>query len=114
MHELTLATAMVEQVQSILKKEKAQKLLSITVAMGVLSGVDRASLAFCFPLVTEGTSLAESKLHIVETPLRVTCQPCGQQSLVGGKYLFLCGVCGSQQVSIVEDQELMIQSLEIL
>ncbi|MBF0154275.1 MAG: hydrogenase maturation nickel metallochaperone HypA [Magnetococcales bacterium] len=113
MHELSLAMAMVEQLQEILAREQVHKLLSVTVAVGALSGVDRGAFAFSFPLVVEGTPLAGVRLLIEETPLRLRCQECGEVSQPEEICLLHCAACASGRVEILSGQDFVIRSLEV-
>ena len=56
MHEMSLAQALVDQVTELAEKDGCQKILSVDVSIGALSGVMRESLEFCFPVVARGTA----------------------------------------------------------
>ena len=112
MHELSLATALVSQVQDIMVKENLRELVSITVAMGALSGVEREAFEFCFPLVVEGTSLVGTKLKITEIPVKLFCQMCKKRSQPEEIYMIRCEKCDSSDVEIIDGRDFIIQSLE--
>jgi len=103
---------LVEQVEAIRLREKADAVVSVTVTIGALSGVDRESFAFAFPLAVEGTPLAETKLQIVEMPLKVTCSDCGRESRpdVTSPH---CTACGSVNSRITAGREFLIQAVEL-
>ena len=111
MHELSMAQAMVEQVEQILSREHAGAVSTITVNIGALSGVDRAAFEFAYPIAIEGTPLATAALVIVETPAEVTCEACGERSRPDSLNL-CCATCGSRRVRITAGRDLLIQSLE--
>jgi hydrogenase nickel incorporation protein HypA/HybF len=112
MHELSLAQALVEQVEAIRVREKAEAVLNVTVNIGALSGVNRESFEFAFPLAVEGTALAEARLCVEETPLSVTCSDCGRESKpeVTDPH---CSGCGSVRTRITAGREFLIQSVEL-
>ena len=112
MHELSLATALVEQVQRVCEAEQASAVVSIRLRMGALSGVNRESFAFSFPLVAEGTCAAEAKLVFEEVPAELTCDACGKRS-ARGKMFLTCGACGSNRVRITAGREFQIVSVEL-
>ncbi|MBF0155742.1 MAG: hydrogenase maturation nickel metallochaperone HypA [Magnetococcales bacterium] len=112
MHELSLATALVEQLQEIMAREGVQELVSVTVAMGVLSGVEREALEFCFPLVVEATPLKGAILKIVETPLCFRCPRCLREWQAEKVDFAPCGGCGSAP-EIIDGRDLVIRSLEV-
>ena len=112
MHELSLATALVEQVQRVCDAEQASGVASIRLRLGTLSGVDRESFEFTFPLVAEGTCAADAQLVFDVVPAELTCEACGQRS-TPGKMFLTCGVCGSNRVKITAGREFEIVSVEV-
>ena len=112
MHELSLADAMVHEVESILQKERAEKVFSITVEMGKLSGVEKDPFEFAFPIVAEGTKLEGCKLIIVETPIIVECQDCQAKTELDIPFA-KCSSCNSRNVKYISGKEFIIKSLEI-
>jgi hydrogenase nickel incorporation protein HypA/HybF len=64
MHELSIAQALIEQAQDIAKQNRAHKVNAITVAVGVLSGVDNDALQFVFPMAAEGTVAEAASLRL--------------------------------------------------
>ena len=112
MHELSLVQALVEQVEQIRTREKAETVSSITVNIGALSGVDRDAFEFAFPLVVEGTAAAGAVLMIAETPAEVTCEQCGERSQPDLDD-FHCAKCESRRVRITAGRDFLIQSVEL-
>jgi len=112
MHELSLAQALVEEVERIQAREDAEAVLAVTVDIGALSGVDRDSFAFVFPLAAEGTALAGASLTIEETPAEVTCDECGKRShpeLTSVR----CVECGSRRVRITDGRDFLLRSVDL-
>jgi hydrogenase nickel incorporation protein HypA/HybF len=112
MHELSLAQALVEQVEAIRLREKADAVAAVTVNIGALSGVDRESFEFAFPLAVEGTPIAGTTLYIEETPLTVTCSDCGRESRpdVTNPH---CAACGSARTRITAGRDFLIRAVEL-
>jgi hydrogenase nickel incorporation protein HypA/HybF len=112
MHELSIATEMVRTVQDVLSREGAREVVSIAIQIGVLSGVERESLEFCFPIAAQGTPMAEARLVVEEIPLSVRCASCEKDSSpdIG---LLMCGQCGSTNVAITGGRDVVIKSLEV-
>ena len=73
MHELSIAQAILDQVQEAARKEKADRVTGIALAIGALSGVDHGSLEFVFPLAAEGTTAADATLTVEITAGRELC-----------------------------------------
>lgn len=114
MHELSIAMALVEQIQACQEREGFTAVQRVTVAVGGWSGVDAQALAFCFPLAIEGTPLAGASLILEELPVRLSCRSCGQESEAAEPYALICGVCGSGQVGIEAGDDLILRSLEVI
>jgi hydrogenase nickel incorporation protein HypA/HybF len=112
MHELSLAQALVDEVGRIQAREQASRVLSVTVAVGALSGVDRAALEYIFPVVAEGTGLEGAALMIEETPAAIRCDDCGRESRPDLAF-FKCGECGSSRVRITGGREFLIRSVQV-
>ncbi|MBF0626667.1 MAG: hydrogenase maturation nickel metallochaperone HypA [Magnetococcales bacterium] len=113
MHELNIAMALVEQIREFMVKENAHELISATVAVGALSGVEADALAFCFPLAIEGTPMQGAQLHLEPVPVRLRCRSCEAKSQPEESHMLHCVVCGSGQVEIVTGHDLILQSLEV-
>ena len=112
MHELSLADAMVQEIEKILKKEKAEKVYTITVTMGKLSGVEKEPFEFAFPVVAEGTKLQDAKLIIEQTPLIIECIDCHTKTELDLPFA-ICSNCKSRNVKYISGKEFLIKSLEI-
>ena len=112
MHELSLADAMVHEVEAIIKKEGAEKVYSITVEMGKLSGVEKDPFEFAFPIVAEGTKLEGAKLIIEETPVVIECEDCHAKTELDIPFA-KCSSCDSRNVKYISGKEFLIKSLEI-
>ncbi len=112
MHELSLATSLVEQALAAMEQHKTGKILSLTVSVGALSGVDRGALEFCFPMACDGTPLEGAGLEIDEIPVKVRCENCGAESDVEIPVL-ICKNCESRNVSIISGRDFMLVSMEV-
>lgn len=112
MHELSLACQMVEEVEAIATRENAQEIVSLTVSLGALSGVDREALEFAYPAAVEGTQMENTVLIIEEIPTTVLCSECGATTYPDIP-MIECGACGSSNVEIIAGKDLLIKSIEL-
>jgi len=112
MHELSLAMNMVEQLEGVMKRENASRLIKISVEIGALSGVEREPMEFCFPMASKGTILEGAEFHVEEVPLKVTCRECHESTYPDfpGLYCVACGDCG---VDIVAGRDFKIKTIEV-
>jgi hydrogenase nickel incorporation protein HypA/HybF len=67
MHELSLVSALVEQVDELSVRESFERVLEIRLGVGSQSGVEPACVEFCFPEVTRGTRLEGAKLVLARS-----------------------------------------------
>ena len=112
MHELSMATALVEQVEEIARREGAARIARIEVRVGALSGVDGEAFAFAFPLAAEGSLAEGAALAIEEVPLVVECRACGASTRP--EYpVVRCAACASGDVAVVSGEEFRITAMEV-
>ena len=112
MHELSVAMSLVDEARQIAKKERASRVLSITVSIGQLSGVEVEPLKFSFPLAAEGTPIESAQLKIVPVEAKIACEDCGQESSLAD-FSMCCPSCESRKTNIVQGREIVITSMEI-
>ena len=112
MHELSIAQSVIEQVEVVARREKAVRVLTVTLTIGALSGVERESLEFVFPMAAEGTLAEKAALAVEEVPARLTCRACRAES-DARMPLLACGKCGSGDVEISGGRDLFIKSVEL-
>lgn len=112
MHELSLCDDLLGQVVIIAKQHHAQSVESITVQIGVLSGVEPALLDSAFTMIKAGT-VAENALLIMETsPVTVLCRKCRTQSEAAANRL-LCNACQSHETTLLSGDELILASVAL-
>ncbi|HBC86222.1 MAG TPA: hydrogenase nickel incorporation protein HypA [Lentisphaeria bacterium] len=112
MHELALATSLVEQITAVMKYERASKLHSVRISIGRFSGVEKVALKFAFPMAAERTPAAGAKLIVEITDMKLKCRACGKETIAEIP-LAKCGKCDSLDVEVVCGRELIIKSMEI-
>jgi hydrogenase nickel incorporation protein HypA/HybF len=112
MHELSIAQALVEQVEAAATKEHAQRVVRVVITVGALSGVDPEALRSLFPLVAEGTVTADAELVVEPVKARVRCRACAREEVAETTFI-RCSVCGSRDVELVAGRELHIKTVEV-
>ena len=112
MHELAVCQALIEQVERVARDNAARRILSITVSVGPLSGIEARLLQHAYPLAAAGTVAEEAKLVVVTVPVRVRCRTCRAETEVASNRL-LCGSCNDWQVDVVAGEEMLLQRVEI-
>src|SRR5680860_118178 len=112
MHELTIASALVEQVCDHAKDSGARRVAAIRIRMGALSGIARA-LHFCFSSATRGTLCEDAVLYIDEVPLTVMCTHCEAVKTPAALYNFRCPDCGRPTPKVLTGREMQLVSIEL-
>jgi hydrogenase nickel incorporation protein HypA/HybF len=113
MHELSIAEALIEQVQrELVRGGYKGPVTRLELAIGRLSGVHSDSLRFAFELLVPGTPLEAAEMRIVEPRATCRCHACGAATEVDDLTLD-CPACGSPDVSIEGGRDLLLQTIEI-
>jgi hydrogenase nickel incorporation protein HypA/HybF len=112
MHELSVAQALVDQVERIVHEQHAARATAIRVRIGALSGVVPELLASAFPLAAAGTAAAPATLDLREAPIRIRCQACGAEGEAVANRL-LCAACGDWHTQVISGDELILESVEL-
>lgn len=112
MHELSIASSLVESVLEFLETHEAKKVVAVRLAIGELTCVEAEQLRFCYNFVTEGTAAAESELEIERTEAAVRCPHCNYQGppkywngALSGAYIptLQCPECGKAAEAVEGD-----------
>lgn len=112
MHELSVAQALVEQVEGLAAEHGAANVHLIRVRIGPLAGVVAELLAHAFPLAAAGTRAEHARLDLVDAPIRVRCQTCGAETDATANRL-ICGACGDWHTNVVSGEELILETVEL-
>lgn len=110
MHEMSLAMAMVEQVEEAAAGHGHQTASALRVRVGELAGVVPESLHFCFELACAGTVLDGAELTLEPVPGRARCAACGAGWATGMPPRLSCSHCGGAGtgVELVAGRELQV------
>jgi hydrogenase nickel incorporation protein HypA/HybF len=112
MHELSIASAIVQQVEEVVDKSLPTRVITVTLLIGALSGVEPEALEGAFPLVTEGTVMEGAKLVIERVEASARCRTCGAETIIEFP-LPICSKCNGTEVDITAGREMLIKSIEV-
>jgi hydrogenase nickel incorporation protein HypA/HybF len=112
MHELSIAQSVLEIAQASIPVPTDQKVRSIKVQIGRLSGVVPDSLEFCFTAISQGTPLQGALLDMEQIPFMLKCRGCGStaESELG---TVVCQSCGSMDTEVLSGTELRVVEIEL-
>jgi hydrogenase nickel incorporation protein HypA/HybF len=111
-HELSLCDDLLSQVNAIALQHDASSVISITVHIGPLSGVEPMLLESAFTLIKEGTVAEHAQLVMQISTVTILCRQCGTQSEVAPNRL-ICNACNSHETTLVMGDELILASVEL-
>lgn len=113
MHELSIASSVVDAVAESLAKYPGARVLEVRLRVGELAAVVEDSLQFCWGIATEGTALAGARLTVNSVPVTVHCAACGDGGKLKSLQDFRCPRCGEPASDVRGGREMEIESVEI-
>ncbi|MCX4539511.1 hydrogenase maturation nickel metallochaperone HypA [Streptomyces sp. NBC_01565] len=112
MHEMSIAMAVVAQVEEAAATGGATAVTSVRLQVGELAGVVPDALAFCFELACAGTVLEGAELVTEPVAARARCGSCTDDWAVGMPPALVCPGCGqATDVELLSGRELQILSV---
>ncbi|MFI2435964.1 hydrogenase maturation nickel metallochaperone HypA [Streptomyces sp. NPDC018693] len=112
MHELSIATAIVEQAGETARAHGTGPVSAVNVRVGELSGVVPAALTFAFEVARDGTALAAADLVVEEVTAVAHCGPCDEEFAVGVPPFLWCPRCDRPSDGLRSGRELEITGIE--
>ena len=112
MHELSLTISLIEIAEEHARRENATVITSVTMEIGVLSGVMPEAVEFAFEACSQGTLAEGARLEIRRIPALGRCQACGNESAIKS-LLDGCTACDSLALDILRGEEMALIELEV-
>ncbi|MFJ8538341.1 hydrogenase maturation nickel metallochaperone HypA [Streptomyces sp. NPDC093591] len=112
MHELSIATAIIERADELARADGTGTVSAVTVRVGELAGVVPDALDFAFEVARDGTALAAARLVVEEVPAQAYCGPCAEEFPVGMPPFFWCPRCDRPSTELRSGRELEIIGID--
>jgi hydrogenase nickel incorporation protein HypA/HybF len=112
MHEVGITRSLIEIAERHAREQGVAKVVSVTVAIGALSGVVPEAVEFCFEACSRGTFLEGTRLLIERIPGRGRCGACGTEAEID-PHAFACPACGAFALERLQGEELRVTEMEI-
>ena len=112
MHELGIMTGVMDAVTKSAHDAGADKVLKVTLSVGVMTEAIEDALRFAFDAITEGTICEGAELVISMVQPRSRCLECGAE-YEHDRFHVLCPECGSLATELIAGRELQIDSIEV-
>lgn len=110
MHELSLAMALVEQVEQEARRHGARSVHRVDIRVGELSGVEAAMLASAYEVIREGTACAGAELVVTRVAAVWACPRCDAPIPVGG--VLRCPAC-DEPARLRQGDEIELERIEV-
>lgn len=111
MHELSIVTYVVEQVEQVAKENELTKIESVTLEFGEVSGIEPEYLVDCWNWFANKTLLIEGAKLLYETLPAVTwCNAC-KSTYPTIQYGKTCPHCGSGETWLQQGNEMNIKQI---
>ena len=112
MHELSIATAIIERADELARADGTDAVSAVTVRVGELAGVVPDALSFAFEVARDGTALAAARLVVEPVPAQAYCGACAEEFPVGMPPFFWCPQCDQPSTDLRSGRELEITGIE--
>jgi hydrogenase nickel incorporation protein HypA/HybF len=112
MHEMSLAEGVLQLIEDAAHEQEFEKVTTVWLEIGQLSGVEIEAMKFCFDAVTRDSIAEGAKLEIIALPGVGWCMECSMavpMSEVFGE----CPQCGSHQMQVTGGTEMRVKELEV-
>lgn len=109
---MSVAKNILDIVHEHVQSEDENRVRSIILKIGEMSGIVCDSLEFCFSSLVHNTPLGGAKLFIQTIPISAECNFCNYNSRL--EYgIFFCEKCHSSDIKIISGRELQIVQIEL-
>ena len=112
MHEMSLCEGVLQILEDHAKSQGFNRVVTVWLEIGRLSGVEIEALRFCFDAITRGTLAEQASLEIIEVPGKAWCMECSKSVEIQQRF-DMCPNCGGYQLQITDGGEMRIKELEV-
>jgi hydrogenase nickel incorporation protein HypA/HybF len=112
MHELGIATSILDCVEKEARRHPGQRITKVGVKIGELAGVDVDALQFGFECIVKETEWGHLKLEVESVPRVQRCTQCGNEFRMAD-FDPQCPRCGVFATECVSGEELDIAYMEV-
>ena len=112
MHELALMEEVRRVALAAAANQGAERIHSVALRVGRLSGVDPDALAFAFEVVMADGVAAGATLQLEVVATHCRCRDCGEQ-FEPMDVIFACPRCGSLAAEVLGGRDLELTGLEV-
>ena len=112
MHELDITQSMIDIVLEQAEKAGAERVETIKLVIGELSGYVEESVQFYFDFLVKGTLAEGATLSFTSVPAQARCRNCARVFNLK-EFDWSCPDCGQDSIEITAGKELFVESIEV-
>lgn len=112
MHEMSLAEGVLQLLEDAARQQKFDKVVTVWLEIGQLSGVEVEAMKFCFDAVTRDSVAQGARLEIIALPGVGWCMACAV-SVPMAEVFGECPHCGGHQMQVTGGTEMRVKELEV-
>lgn len=112
MHELSIVISLIDLCEKNLKASGGNEIEEVVIKVGRLSGVESHYLRDAYEVYKSGTVCKNANLTIHEQSVVVECLECGFTSELTQNE-FICPNCSSQNLKVIDGEDMYLMSLVI-
>ena len=112
MHEMSLMEGVLSIVLDAQREHGFSRVITLTLEVGAVSGVEPEALEFCFEAVMAGSPAAGAKLDLLLVPAKGWCASCEEEVQVESR-ADLCPKCSGIVGALSQGSDLKIKDLEV-
>jgi len=112
MHELSIASSIIELVADEAQKASAKKVSKVELDIGSLAGVEQDALEFAWETVTQNTIVEHAVLQINNIQAKARCSDC-KTSFEAENFFAPCPSCYGFNYEVLQGKELQVKSIVI-
>jgi hydrogenase nickel incorporation protein HypA/HybF len=112
MHEMSLAEGVLQLIEDAARQQNFDKVVTVWLEIGQLSGVEVEAMKFCFDAVTRDGVAAGARLEIIALPGTGWCMACAQ-TVAMSEVFGECPKCGGYQLQVTGGTEMRVKELEV-
>lgn len=112
MHEYSIVQSLIDSCEENAKQNDASKVTKVVVKIGVMSGVEPDLLKTAFDTFKEETICSDADFVMNIQEVKVLCNSCQKESELK-KLEYLCPECESEDLKIIDGEEMYLMQLEL-
>lgn len=110
MHERSLARSLLRQIDEIAESHPSTRVTVIRISVGRFSGVEPDLFEMALETMLPDTPYQGAEIEMTVEEIEANCEKCAHRFAVTG-FSFTCPLCGCQRTSIVQGEDLLLESL---